>query len=425
MKIILRNATILDSSSPHFNKTKDILIENGRIIKIEDYLSDKDSDSKEITSPNLCISQSWVDLNANFCDPGNESNEDLSSGRAIAEAAGFGHVFLASNTHPVVDHKALAFYLQSSNANGVTQLHSIGAITKGLEGKELAEMNDLYSAGVRLFSDSLQPLSTAILYRALMYIKNVGGKIISFPQTPSFSLHGQINEGYASVKTGLKAIPSIGEELGVLRDIHLAEYTDNAIHLSGISSEKSVHAIREAKKKGIQVTCDVFVHHLLFNETATLDFDTNHKVQPPYRRETDRKALWAGIEDGTIDCIVSNHQPKAVEQKVVPFDQAAFGSISLQTFYAALMAAEEVKPEKIIDKITVDPRKIANFHHNTSIQEGNEIDCTLFDPTIEWSFNADTNLSKSTNSPFLNKKMKGKAIGLIRGTSIIINTTTD
>ncbi|MBW7867538.1 MAG: dihydroorotase [Brumimicrobium sp.] len=419
MKVLLKKVTILDKKSTYYNQQKDILISDGKYSKIADNIQDKEA--KQITSNSLFISQSWVDLKADFNDPGHEYNEDLNSGLNLAANSGFGHIYLVPTTSPIVDNKAQVNYILTKNGQHIVELHPMGTITKEGKGESLSEMYDMFQTGASVFTDNTSFLSSGILYRALLYVQNFGGQIVSFPQDKSLSYHGQINEGIASLKTGLRAMPSVGELIQVQRDLSILEYTEGKLHFSGISCAESLNLIRKAKKKGLQVTCDVYVNHLLFNETATLGFDTNHKVFPPYRTEEDRKELWKAISDGTIDCIASNHQPKIADYKDIEFDNADFGVMSLQSFYASLVDQNLKQHADFIEKISSKPREILDFKENTSINLGNSADCTLFDPTITWELNETTNLSKSINSPFYNKKLKGKAIGIIKRNTVHLN----
>lgn len=423
MKVLLKNAKILDQASPFYLQHKDILIEEGKITEIADSIAKEDV--KTITSPQLCVSQSWIDLKADFRDPGFEDDEDIQSGLNAAADGGFGHVFVVPTTSPIIDSKGQVNYIKTRGANHITQVYPMGAITKEANGESMAEMYDMYQNGVRLFTDNTHFVSAGILMRALLYVENFGGTVISFPQDESISLHGQVNEGDASLRTGLKSIPAIAEEIRVQRDLTLLEYTEGTLHFSGISTAKSLDLIRQAKARGLNVTCDVHVHQLLFNETAVLGFDTNHKAMPPYRSEEDRKALWEGIKEGTIDCIVSNHQPYIIDKKDIEFDNAAFGSITLQTLFASLNEAYPEEQATFIDKISIQPRNLLNLGDNTSISVGNQVDLTIFDTSIEWTFDETTNFSKSFNSPFFGKKLKGKALGVIKKDNIHINTVNN
>ncbi|MEX2485499.1 MAG: dihydroorotase [Brumimicrobium sp.] len=419
MKVLLKNATVLDRASEHFKEVRDILIKDGVIKAIAPSI--EEDDAQVISSKQLFVSQSWVDLKANFCDPGNEHKEDILSGLDAAADGGFGHVHLVPSTDPVVDSKGQIKYMKAVAENHIVGLHPIGALTKGLKGESLAEMYDMYNQNVRLFSDDTNTLNAGITYRALLYVKNFGAKVVVFPQDSSMNINGQVNEGVASTRTGLKAIPSISESIQLQRDIRLLEYTESRMHVSGISCAESVELIRKAKKAGFKITCDVHAQQLIFTEENVLGFDTNYKVYPPYRRKIDQNALWEGLRDDTIDNIVSNHQPQNIEEKEVEFDNAAFGNITLQTIFPSLMMFSPDDMQLVIDKLSLDARKLAEFDEDSSIKVGNKVDLSLFDPSIEWVFNDDAILSKSQNSPFINKSLKGKSIGLIRGEKLQVN----
>lgn len=419
MKIYIKQATIINPASRFHKAKKDILIENGKVTRIEDHIK-VDSVDHIIESKDLHISASWVDLKANFCDPGNEHKEDLQSGIEVAESGGFGHVFVSADNQPVTDNKGQVKYIKNACIGSVVELHAIGSITESMNTEQLSEMYDMYQNGVRLFSDAKHFVNTGLMHRALLYTQNFDGLTVSFPQNSSIIGEGQINEGIASVKTGLKSIPDVGETIQIQRDLSLLEYTGGRLHFTGISLAKSVELIREAKSKGLQVTCDVHVGQLLYTEIDTLSFDTNYKVLPPYRTEMDRESLWDGLNDGTIDCIVSDHQPENIEEKEVEFDNAAFGSLGLQTFYSSLSSYFNKAHELILDKITAGPRYISGLPKVT-VEIDEFADFTLFDPTVEWTFNDQTNRSKSKNSPLYNSKLIGSAVAVIRGERIKMN----
>ncbi|MBL4592205.1 MAG: dihydroorotase [Flavobacteriales bacterium] len=422
MNALIKSAKIIDTNSKFNGKTVDILIEKGIISKIGKDLKNPKK-IQEINFKGLHVSTGWFDMRANFCDPGHEYKEDLNSGLKAAAKGGFTGVMVMPDTNPTASSKGGIEYIINKTKGNIVDALPAGSLSHNCEGKEIAEMYDMHSAGAIAFTDNKKSIEkSSLLNRALLYSQSFNGLIIDFPNNQELSNGGQINEGVVSTQLGLKGMPALAEELMVNRDIYLAEYCNARIHLSNISTKKSVQLIKEAKKNGLRITADVNSYHLLLDESSLLNFDNNCKVTPPLRTKEDIKALVNGLKDGTIDVICSDHTPEDIENKQCEFDNAAFGMINLQTSFAAANSSlnSKLTLEEIITKTTSAPREILNIE-NPIIKEGEQANLTLFNPQTKWSLQEKEIVSKAKNTPLIDKELTGKVYGVVNNNQLMID----
>ena len=416
MKLIIREAKIIDSTSPFHNKTVDLLIVDGLIEKIGDSLPNTEN-TEEVKLDNLHLSRGWFDSSVSLGEPGFEERETIINGLDVAAKSDFTAIALQPNSFPIIDNQSQVNFVQNKANGSATQLYPIGALTKGSEGQDMAELFDMKKVGAIAFGDYNKSQSNANLLKiALQYVHDFDGLVIAFPQDEKIKGSGVVNEGIVSTRLGLKGIPNLAEELQISRNLFLLEYTGGKLHIPTVSTAKSVQLIKEAKAKGLNLSCSVAVHHLVMTDEKLEGFDTRYKVSPPLRTEMDRKALLDGILDNTIDMITSDHNPMDIEHKKMEFDMAKNGTIGLESAYAALMTVLPL--EKVIEKLTSG--KTVFGIQNQAIKEGETANITLFNPQGKSVFSKSSILSKSKNSAFLGMEIEGQVYGIINQGKLIL-----
>ena len=417
MNTIIRDAKIIDSESPFHNQTVDILIVDGSIKKIGTSLPNTEN-ATEVKLDNLHVSQGWFDSSVSLGEPGFEERETIANGLDVAARSGFTAIALQPNSYPIIDNQSQINFVKSKAYGHATQLFPIGALTKGSDGKDMTELFDMKNAGAVAFGDYNKSLDNANLLKiALQYVQDFDGLVIAFAEDSNIKGSGVANEGIVSTRLGLKGIPNLAEELQIARNFFLLEYTGGKLHIPTISTAKSVQLIKDAKAKGLNVTCSVAVHHLALTDSTLEGFDTRYKVSPPLRTEIDRKALLAGILDNTIDMITSDHNPIDIEHKKMEFDLAKNGTIGLESAFGALLTVLPL--EKVIEKLTAG--KATFGIESQTIAEGSKANITLFSPDAKSKFVKENILSKSKNSAFLGIEIKGKAYGIYNQGKLVLN----
>jgi dihydroorotase len=418
MKVLIRHANIICSSSAHHGQVKDILLHNGIIEKIADQISEKVD--QLIEHPGLHVSIGWMDLFAHFNDPGMEQKETLESGARAAAAGGFTDVLILPNTAPGISSKSVVEYIRQKAATLPVNILPIGSLTKNNEGKALTEMYDMFASGAVAFSDGTESVqSPGLLLKALQYVLPIEACIIQVPDDKSVSGHGLMNEGIVSTQLGLPGKPAIAEELMIARDIELLKYSKSRLHITGVSTRRGIELIKAAKQEGCQLTCSVTPAHLLFCDEDLQGYDSNLKLNPPLRTPADRDALREAFEQGAIDAIASHHLPQHWDDKTCEFEYARYGSTSLETVFAVARLYQQNIGD-LIHLMTVAPRNIVGIPV-PNIEEGANACLTLFSPDEAVVFDENNTRSISRNNAFAGQQLKGKVVGIINKQQISIN----
>jgi dihydroorotase len=422
MDILIRAARVIHPGSPYHTRVLDILIANGKIKKIAPKIPEAPK-AKEIRVSGLHVSLGWVDMNANFYDPGYEQKETIESGCMSAAAGGYTHVCIMPVSEPVAQTRSQIEYVLHKSNDNIVSIHPIGALTRDLAGRDLADMYDMYKGGAIAFSDGLRHSPSAgMTERALLYVKAFDGLVMNHPEDKSISQNGVMHEGITSTRLGLAGSPALAEEIAVSRDIYLLGYTESRLHLLDISVRQSVALIRAAKKKGLSLTSSVNAYNLMLDDTDVAQYDTNCKLNPHLRGKTDIAALIKGIEDGSIDTITSQHNPQDEECKKLEFDKADYGMIGLETAYAVANTAlvGKIDTIKMVEMMSLNARQILRLP-KAEIAEGVEADLTLFVPDMKWTFTKEDIRSRSHNTPFVGTEFTGRVIGIIHKEGIYLS----
>lgn len=418
MKVLIKKAHIIHSGSPFHGQIKDILITDGIISNISDNITENADEI--IANDNLHVSIGWMDIFAHFDDPGYEHKETIQTGAAAAAAGGFTDVMVLPNTNPAIASKAQVEYIVQKAASLPVHIYPVASITKNTEGKELAEMYDMHASGAIAFSDGTSPVqSPGVLLKALQYVIPKEAVIIQIPDDRSISAHGLMNESVVSTRLGLPGKPALAEELMIRRDIELLRYTNSKLHITGLSTRKGIALVENAKKEGLNITASVTPYHGFFCDEDLESYDTNLKVNPPLRTRDDMMAVREAINNGTVDCIASHHLPQHWDDKTCEFEYAKNGMIGLESLFAVVNTLEP-NTEKLIHILSVKPRQVFGLNI-PEIKEGAPACLTLFDPAQKFVFTEKMIRSKSRNSPFIGKELKGKVIGIVNKGKIAIN----
>ncbi len=425
MKILIKNGRVIDPAN-NIDKVTDIFIDKGVISDIGEIPELEGIEMEVIDAEGKIVTPGLVDMHCHLRDPGQEYKEDIETGTMSAAMGGITSVACMPNTKPVIDNEAIVTYINSKAKEvGYVNVYPIGAISKGLKGEELAEIGELKFAGAVAISDDGRPVvESGLMRRAMEYADMFDMTVISHCEDISLADGGHMNEGYTATSLGLRGITRAAEEVMVSRDIIIAESTGTAVHIAHVSTRGSVELVRQAKKRGVRVTCETCPHYFSLTEKAVEGFNTNAKMNPPLRTDDDVEAIKEGLRDGTIDCIATDHAPHHIDEKNCEFALAMNGIVGFETSLG-LGIKYLVKPgiltmSQLIEKMSVNPSRILGLNKG-NLAEGKAADITIFDPEKEWTVDISKFKSKSKNSPYNGFVLYGKPEYVIVGGDIVVN----
>lgn len=425
MRILIKGGRVIDPAN-NIDKVTDVFIDKGVISEIGDNLELDGLDMEVIDASGKIVSPGLVDMHCHLRDPGQEYKEDIETGTKSAAMGGITSVACMPNTNPVIDNEAIVTYIRSKAKEvGYVNVYPIGAISKGLEGKELAEIGELKFAGAVAISDDGRPVvESGLMRRAMEYADMFDMTVISHCEDLGLANGGHMNEGYMSTYLGLRGITRAAEEVMVSRDIIIAEATGTAIHIAHVSTRGSVELVRQAKKRGVRVTCETCPHYFSLTEKAVDGYNTNAKMNPPLRTDDDVAAIKAGLKDGTIDCIATDHAPHHTDEKNCEFALALNGIVGFETSLglglSCLVKEGVLTVNELIEKMSVNPSRILGLNKG-NLSSGNAADIIIFNPEEEWTVDVSKFKSKSKNSPYNGFRLFGKPEYVIVSGNIIVN----
>ncbi|HKG14726.1 MAG TPA: dihydroorotase [Pyrinomonadaceae bacterium] len=418
MRLLIANGYVVDPTQ-NVNGGRDVLIEDGRVVALPKGGGDVPEGAEVFDATGLIVAPGFIDLHTHLREPGQEYKETIASGAAAAVAGGFTSVCAMPNTDPVNEHPAVtSFIVEQSQGVGLANVFPVGAITKGSKGEELAEMGEMLRAGIVAVTDDGRPVPTpGLMRRALEYARGFDLTVMDHCDDKSLAAGGVMHEGEWSLRLGLRGIPALAEESDAARDCALAELTGARVHLAHVSTRGAIDAVRRAKERGAQVTCEVAPHHFTLTDAACEGFDTNTKMNPPLRSRVHVDAVLEAIADGTVDAIATDHAPHHSDEKALEFDHAPFGIVGLETAVGLaldrLVHGGRVGLERLVELFSVNPARIFRLEDRGTLKVGAWGDVTVLDPELRWTFDASRSKSKCRNTPFDGYTFQGAAVATI------------